>query len=96
MPANVAFGDPHHLPCHATIVHRILYKGHITIDVSAKTLDNMSYGQNVASSCRSPDRPNPIGLHSVTVREVAGNRLRIGPIEVVDGTPVVDIKPVDC
>lgn len=45
---------------------------------------------------RSPDRPNPIGLHSVTVREVAGNRLRIGPIEVVDGTPVVDIKPVDC
>lgn len=45
---------------------------------------------------RSPDRPNPIGLHLVTVREVAGNRLRIGPIEVVDGTPVVDIKPVDC
>lgn len=44
---------------------------------------------------RSPDRPNPIGLHPVTVREVAGNRLRIGPIEVVDGTPVVDIKPVD-
>lgn len=45
---------------------------------------------------RSPDRPNPIGLHPVTVREVAGNRLRIGPIEVVDGTPVVDIKPADC
>jgi len=45
---------------------------------------------------RSPDRPNPIGLHPVIVREVAGNRLRIGPIEVIDGTPVVDIKPVDC
>jgi tRNA-Thr(GGU) m(6)t(6)A37 methyltransferase TsaA len=45
---------------------------------------------------RSPDRPNPIGLHPVIVREVAGNRLRIGPIEVMDGTPVVDIKPVDC
>ena len=43
---------------------------------------------------RSPDRPNPIGLHRVTVREVDGNRLRIGPIEVIDGTPVVDIKPV--
>jgi len=45
---------------------------------------------------RSPDRPNPLGLHPVTVREVAKNRLRIGPIEVIDGTPVVDIKPVYC
>lgn len=45
---------------------------------------------------RSPDRPNPLGLHPVTVREVAKNRLRIGPIEAIDGTPVVDIKPVYC
>ena len=45
---------------------------------------------------RSPDRPNPIGIHPVTVREVQDNRLRIGPIEVIDGTPVLDIKPVDC
>lgn len=43
---------------------------------------------------RSPDRPNPLGLHAVTVREIVGNRLRIGPIEVIDETPVVDIKPV--
>jgi tRNA-Thr(GGU) m(6)t(6)A37 methyltransferase TsaA len=43
---------------------------------------------------RSPDRPNPLGLHRVTVRKVAGNRLRIGPIEAVDSTPVIDIKPV--
>lgn len=43
---------------------------------------------------RSPDRPNPLGLHRVTVRRVVRNRLRIGPIEAVDGTPVVDIKPV--
>jgi tRNA-Thr(GGU) m(6)t(6)A37 methyltransferase TsaA len=42
---------------------------------------------------RSPDRPNPIGLHPVTVREIAGRRLRIGPIEAIDGTPVIDIKP---
>jgi tRNA-Thr(GGU) m(6)t(6)A37 methyltransferase TsaA len=41
---------------------------------------------------RSPDRPNPLGLHRVTVREVAGTRLRVGPIEAIDGTPVVDIK----
>jgi tRNA-Thr(GGU) m(6)t(6)A37 methyltransferase TsaA len=43
---------------------------------------------------RSPDRPNPLGLHPVVVRSIEGTRLRIGPIEVVDGTPVVDIKPV--
>jgi tRNA-Thr(GGU) m(6)t(6)A37 methyltransferase TsaA len=43
---------------------------------------------------RSPDRPNPLGLHVVTVREIVGNRLRIGPIEAIDGTPVVDLKPV--
>ena len=43
---------------------------------------------------RSQDRPNPLGLHPVTVREVSGTRLRIGPIEAIDGTPVVDIKVV--
>jgi len=43
---------------------------------------------------RSPDRPNPLGLHRVTVRQIDGNRLRIGPIEAIDGTPVLDIKPV--
>ena len=43
---------------------------------------------------RSPDRPNPIGLHQVKLHEITGNRLRVGPIEVIDGTPVVDIKPV--
>jgi tRNA-Thr(GGU) m(6)t(6)A37 methyltransferase TsaA len=43
---------------------------------------------------RSPRRPNPIGLHRVTVREISGARLRIGPIEAIDGTPVIDIKPV--
>lgn len=43
---------------------------------------------------RSPHRPNPLGLHRVTVREIAGTRLRLGPIEAIDGTPVVDIKAV--
>jgi len=47
---------------------------------------------------RSPHRPNPIGLHRVSVRELSGTRLRIGPIEAIDGTPVVDVKAVldDC
>ncbi len=43
---------------------------------------------------RSPDRPNPLGLHRVTIREIVGTRLRIGPIEAIDGTPVVDVKAV--
>jgi tRNA-Thr(GGU) m(6)t(6)A37 methyltransferase TsaA len=43
---------------------------------------------------RSPDRPNPLGLHRVTVREISGHQLRIGPMEAIDGTPVVDIKVV--
>jgi tRNA-Thr(GGU) m(6)t(6)A37 methyltransferase TsaA len=41
---------------------------------------------------RSPHRPNPIGIHPVRVRAVDGRRLLIGPIEAIDGTPVVDIK----
>jgi tRNA-Thr(GGU) m(6)t(6)A37 methyltransferase TsaA len=40
---------------------------------------------------RSPHRPNPLGLHRVTVREISGTRLRIGPIEAIDGTPVVGV-----
>ena len=43
---------------------------------------------------RSPDRPNPIGLHRVKVLEIAKNRLRVGPLEAIDGTPLIDIKPV--
>jgi tRNA-Thr(GGU) m(6)t(6)A37 methyltransferase TsaA len=43
---------------------------------------------------RSPDRPNPLGLHPVTVLDIAGRELKVGPLEAIDGTPVVDIKPV--
>lgn len=43
---------------------------------------------------RSPDRPNPLGLHRVKVLEIDGSRLYVGPIEAIDGTPIVDIKPV--
>jgi len=44
---------------------------------------------------RSPDRPNPIGLHRVTVLEIDPHRgLRVQPLEALDGTPIIDIKPV--
>lgn len=43
---------------------------------------------------RSPDRPNPIGLHRVSVIEVTEQKLRVAPLEAINGTPIVDIKPV--
>ena len=43
---------------------------------------------------RSSDRPNPIGLHRVTVLAIDGLELTVGPLEAIDGTPLVDIKPV--
>jgi tRNA-Thr(GGU) m(6)t(6)A37 methyltransferase TsaA len=43
---------------------------------------------------RSPDRPNPIGLHRVRIVAVDGLRIRVQDLEAVDGTPVIDIKPV--
>jgi tRNA-Thr(GGU) m(6)t(6)A37 methyltransferase TsaA len=45
-------------------------------------------------STRSPDRPNPIGLHRVTVLGVDGARLRVRDLEALDGTPIVDVKPL--
>jgi tRNA-Thr(GGU) m(6)t(6)A37 methyltransferase TsaA len=45
-------------------------------------------------STRSPDRPNPVGLHRVRILARDGARLRVGPLEALDGTPVVDLKPV--
>lgn len=43
---------------------------------------------------RSPDRPNPIGLHRVRVEGIDGSRLRVADLEALDGTPVLDLKPV--
>ena len=45
-------------------------------------------------STRSSDRPNPIGLHTVEVLAVDGVRVRVRGLEAIDGTPVLDIKPV--
>lgn len=45
-------------------------------------------------ACAAADRPNPIGLHRVTVLQVQGTRLLVSDREALDGTPVLDIKPV--
>ncbi|HYN96187.1 MAG TPA: tRNA (N6-threonylcarbamoyladenosine(37)-N6)-methyltransferase TrmO [Pilimelia sp.] len=43
---------------------------------------------------RSPDRPNPIGLHHVRITAIDGLRLRVQNLEAIDGTPVLDLKPI--
>lgn len=45
-------------------------------------------------STRSPDRPNPIGLHRVTVTAREGGRLQVLALEALDGTPIIDVKAV--
>jgi len=42
---------------------------------------------------RSPDRPNPIGLHPATVLEIQENKIKVSSLEAINGTPVIDIKP---
>jgi tRNA-Thr(GGU) m(6)t(6)A37 methyltransferase TsaA len=45
-------------------------------------------------STRSPHRPNPIGLHPVTITAIDGRRVRVRSLEALDGTPILDVKPV--
>ena len=45
-------------------------------------------------STRSPDRPNPIGLHRVTILAIDGTRVQVRDLEALDATPIVDVKPV--
>jgi tRNA-Thr(GGU) m(6)t(6)A37 methyltransferase TsaA len=45
-------------------------------------------------STRSPDRPNPIGLHRVEIAAIEGLRVRVRNLEAIDGTPILDLKPV--
>jgi tRNA-Thr(GGU) m(6)t(6)A37 methyltransferase TsaA len=56
--------------------------------------DDRTVPERGVFSTRSPDRPNPVGLHRVTVRAVDGLRVTVGPLEALDGTPVLDVKPV--
>jgi len=56
--------------------------------------DNPRNPQRGVFSTRSPDRPNPIGLHRVEILAIDGLRLQVRNLEAVNETPVVDIKPV--
>src|SRR5919108_4272502 len=56
--------------------------------------DDLSNPEQGVFNTRSSDRPNPIGLHEVEVLELDGNRMRVNNLEALDGTPIVDVKPV--
>ena len=55
---------------------------------------DVSRAEQGVFSTRSPDRPNPIGLHRVQIASIDGARVRVRDLEAVDGTPIVDVKPV--
>lgn len=55
---------------------------------------NPAHAEEGVFSTRSPDRPNPIGLHRVKIVAVQGNRIRVTDLEALDRTPIVDVKPV--
>ena len=56
--------------------------------------DDPSNPERGVFTTRSADRPNPIGLHRVEVAAIDGARVRVRGLEAIDGTPVVDLKPV--
>jgi tRNA-Thr(GGU) m(6)t(6)A37 methyltransferase TsaA len=53
-----------------------------------------SRAQEGVFSTRSPHRPNPIGLHRVEITAIEGRRLRVRQLEALNGTPIIDLKPV--
>jgi tRNA-Thr(GGU) m(6)t(6)A37 methyltransferase TsaA len=65
---------------------RDVLKVHPRMDLAAPTIG--------VFATRSPDRPNPIGVHRVRVFERLADKIRVGPLEAIDGTPIVDIKAV--
>ena len=62
--------------------------------LSVHPRDDLSNPQLGVFSTRSADRPNPIGLHRVEVVSVDGTRVLVRNLEALDGTPIVDVKPV--
>jgi tRNA-Thr(GGU) m(6)t(6)A37 methyltransferase TsaA len=56
--------------------------------------DDRSNPERGVFSTRSADRPNPIGLHKVRISAISGSTIEVHDLEAVDGTPVLDLKPV--
>jgi tRNA-Thr(GGU) m(6)t(6)A37 methyltransferase TsaA len=62
--------------------------------LSTRPRDDPTKPMTGVFSTRSPDRPNPIGLHRVAVLAIDGLQVRVQDLEALDGTPIVDVKPV--
>ncbi|NVI92088.1 tRNA (N6-threonylcarbamoyladenosine(37)-N6)-methyltransferase TrmO [Actinomadura sp. BRA 177] len=62
--------------------------------LSVHPRDDPSTPMRGVFATRSPDRPNPIGLHPVEILEVTGRRVRVRDLEALDGTPILDVKPI--
>lgn len=62
--------------------------------LSTHPRDDTTAPERGVFSTRSPDRPNPIGLHRVQIVSIQGDRILVRHLEALDGTPVIDIKPV--
>lgn len=84
--ANLRIGD-------RVIVVTWLHQGHRDI-LSVHPRDDLSRPLEGVFSTRSSDRPNPIGLHTVTIIGIRQDELTVDHLEAIDGTPVLDIKPV--
>jgi tRNA-Thr(GGU) m(6)t(6)A37 methyltransferase TsaA len=63
-------------------------------ELTTRPRDDPDRAEQGVFSTRSPDRPNPIGLHRVRVTSIEGTTIRVLDLEALDGTPVVDLKPV--
>ena len=63
-------------------------------ELSTYPRDDRSRGLVGVFSTRSPDRPNPVGLHRVEILEIAGTRILVSNLEALDRTPIIDVKPV--
>src|SRR5215469_2429252 len=62
--------------------------------LSCHPRDDLTRPRQGVFSTRSSDRPNPIGLHAVTIVGIEENTIAVRPLEAIDGTPVLDVKPV--
>jgi tRNA-Thr(GGU) m(6)t(6)A37 methyltransferase TsaA len=83
---NIAVGD-------RLVVITFLHRGdRTTLRVHPRS-DTGNPVQGVFTT-RSPDRPNPIGLHDVQVLAIESGRMRVSSLEAIDGTPVLDVKPL--
>jgi tRNA-Thr(GGU) m(6)t(6)A37 methyltransferase TsaA len=77
----------------AVIVLTWLDQGHRDV-LRTRPRDDPDQPERGVFSTRSPDRPNPIGLHRVEILAIDGNRVQVRDLEALDATPILDIKPV--